>query len=52
MSYRDYAVQLIEDGVISADQMVLCLLSYMSEYQVEDALAINELSDLYNEEEV
>ena len=40
---RDYALELLENG-ISAEDLLLCALKYMSHEQVKDMLDCNELS--------
>ena len=41
---RDYALSMVEDGHVSADTMLLCMLKYMSHDDVRGALDANELS--------
>ena len=45
----DYALQMVEDGLVSADQMLLCMLKYMSHDDVRGALDANELSPRFDE---
>jgi len=40
---RSYAVELVDEGMVSADTMILALLNYMSHDEVRDALEANEL---------
>ena len=47
----DRALELVEEGVVSADHLLLCCLKYMSEDDVEGMLDANELSDRFNEDE-
>ena len=49
--HRDRALELVEEGVVSADHLLLCCLKYMSEDDVEGMLDANELSDRFNEDE-
>jgi hypothetical protein len=42
--YRDYAVELVEEGVISADIMITALLKYLSQEDVAEMLHMNEMS--------
>lgn len=51
---RSYAIELVEDGTISAEQMVLVLAKFMSTDDVREALDANELSPrfLFEEETV
>jgi len=48
---RDKALELVEDGVVSAEQMITMCLKYMSTDDVADMLDCNELSDRFLEEE-
>ena len=48
---RDRALELVEEGVISAEQMLIAALKYMSTDDVEDMLDANELSERFTEEE-
>ena len=48
---RDYALQMVEDGLQTADHLLLCALKYMSHDDVRDMLDCNELSPRFDEEE-
>ena len=48
---RDKALELIEEGIVSAEDMVTMCLKYMSTDDVEDMLDCNELSDRFLEDE-
>ena len=48
---RDKALELVEEGLVSADDMLIMALKYMSTDDVEDMLDCNELSDRFIEEE-
>lgn len=48
---RDYALEMVEEGRISADGMLLALLTYMSHDDVRGALDANELSPRFEEDE-
>ena len=48
---RDKALELVEDGYVSAESMLTMCLKYMSTDDVEDMLDCNELSDRFLEEE-
>ena len=48
---RDKALELVEEGLVSADHMLVMALKYMSTDDVEDMLDCNELSDRFSEEE-
>jgi hypothetical protein len=41
---RGYALDLVENGQVSADHLLLCALKYMSSDDVRDMLDVNELS--------
>jgi hypothetical protein len=47
---RDYALDLVESGRVSADHLLLCALKYMSAADVLDMLDANELSPRFDEE--
>ena len=48
---RDRALELVEMGMVSAEDMLKMALSYMSGDDVEDMLDANELSDRFLEDE-
>ena len=48
---RDKALELVEDGMVSAEDMLTMCLKYMSTDEVEDMLDRNELSERFTEEE-
>jgi len=48
---RDYALQLVEEGFISADDMLIVLLKAMSHDDVRWALDANELSPRFADDE-
>jgi len=41
---RDYAIGLVEEKIVSAEQMVLVLAKFMSTDDIREALDANELS--------
>mgnify|MGYP003656476987 CR=1 FL=1 len=45
---RDYALKLVEDGLVTADRLLLCALAYMSHDDVRDMLDCNELSPRFD----
>lgn len=47
---RDKALELVEDGYVSAEAMLTMALKYMSTDDVEDMLDTNELSERFLEE--
>ena len=44
MNYRDAALQLVEDNIISAEALLIAALKYMSQDDVLDLLTCNELA--------
>jgi len=48
--YRDLAIELVEDQGYSAEDMLVAALKYMSQSDVRDMLAANELLPLEEEE--
>ena len=52
-NFRDVALELVDNGVVSAEQMLSMALKYMSNDDVEDMLDCNELSErfLYDEDD-
>lgn len=48
---RDEALELVENGVVSAEQMLTMALKYMSTDDVADMLDTNELSARFLEDE-
>ena len=48
---RDKALELVENGVVSAEDMLTMALKYMSTDDVEDMLDANELSERFMEDE-
>jgi|TARA_R110002124_G_scaffold64846_1_gene176916 hypothetical protein len=49
---RDRALELVEEGYISAETLLTAALKYMSTDDVSDMLDANELSDRFIMEEV
>jgi hypothetical protein len=47
---RDTALELVENGMVSAEDMLTMALKYMSTDDVEDMLDANELSERFFEE--
>ena len=47
---RDTALELIDNGVVSAEDMLVMALKYMSTDDVADMLDCNELSERFMEE--
>ena len=48
---RNAALALVEEGLVSAEDMLSMALSYMSTDDVADMLDCNELSERFQEEE-
>ena len=42
--YRDYAMELVEEGVIQPNTMIVALLKYLSQEDVAEMLHMNEMS--------
>ena len=49
---RDYALELVEDGAVSPDHLLLACLKYMSHDDVREMLDANELSPRFALEEI
>ena len=47
---RDFALEMVANGLISSDQLLLCALKYMSHDDVRDMLDCNELSPRFDED--
>jgi len=47
---RDFALEMVENGLVTADHLLLCALKYMSHDDVRDMLDSNELSPRFDEE--
>jgi hypothetical protein len=50
-NYRDIALELVENGLVSAESMLTMALKYMSNDDVEDMLDSNELSERFFEDD-
>jgi hypothetical protein len=50
-NYRDIALELVENGMVSAEDMLTMALKYMSNDDVEDMLDCNELSERFFEDD-
>ena len=48
---RDEALELVENGIVSAESMLTMCLKYMSTDDVEDMLDCNELSERFFEDD-
>ena len=48
---RSYALDLVENGIVTADNLLMCALKYMSTDDVRDLLDCNELSPRFDEDE-
>ena len=49
--YKEKAFDLIDNGLVSAEDMAIMAIKYMSVDDVEDMLDANELSDRFFEDE-
>ena len=47
---RDKAIEMVEEGRVSADHLLLCCLKYMSNDDVDGMLDANELTDRFKED--
>jgi len=47
---RDKALELVENGTVSAEELLTMALKYMSTDDVDDMLDANELSERFQEE--
>lgn len=48
--YTKYAIQLVDDGGLDCDKVLLACLKYMSESEVEDMLRVNDFLEYVEEE--
>ena len=48
---RDQAIEMVEDGIVSAKDMLVMALKYMSTDDVADMLDSNELSERFQEDD-
>ena len=48
---RDIALELVDNGIVSAEDMLMAALKYMSTDDVEDMLDCNEWSERFFEED-
>lgn len=48
---RDRALEMVDDGLVNAYDMLVMALKYMSSDDVADMLDVNELSERFMEEE-
>jgi hypothetical protein len=48
---RDYALELVVNGIDTDEHLLLCCLKYMSTDHVRDMLDCNELSPRFNHQE-
>ena len=50
-NYRDIALELVDNGLVSAEELLTMALKYMSNDDVEDMLDCNELSERFIEDD-
>ena len=48
---RDYALTLVDDGLVSAEHLLLCAVNFMSHDVVREMLDANELSPRFDEDD-
>jgi hypothetical protein len=46
-NYRDKALEMVEEGLVTGDHLLLCCLKYMSNDDVYDMLDCNELTERF-----
>ena len=51
IDYKNIALEIVENGLVSAEDMMTMALKYMSQDDVEDMLDCNELSERFFDEE-
>lgn len=49
--WRDNALEIVEEGLVTADHLLLCCLKYMSNDDVYDMLDCNELTERFRNDE-
>ena len=50
-NFRDVALELVDNGMVTAEDMLTMALKYMSNDDVEDMLDCNELSERFMEDD-
>ena len=45
--WRDEAIEMVEEGRVTADHLLMCCLKYMSNDEVYDMLDCNELTERF-----
>jgi hypothetical protein len=48
--YTNKLLEMVEDGIVDKDYVILACLCYMSESEVEDMMRANDLIDIAEEE--
>ena len=43
--YTNKLLQMVDDGIVDEDTIMLACLKYMSEHEVEDMMRVNDLLD-------
>ena len=51
INYREVALELVDEGYVSAEDLLVACLKYMSNDDVEDMLDANELSARFYEDD-
>ena len=49
--WRDKALEMVEEGRVTSDHLLLCCLKYMSNNDVFDMLDCNELTERFNDDD-
>ena len=52
IDYRDVAITLIDDGIVSAEDLAIMAVKYMSQAEVKDMLDYNEITPLTQDQRV
>ena len=47
--FRDMALELVEDGMVDPNMMLIACLKYMSQDEVRDMLDVNELLERFEQ---
>lgn len=48
---RDYALEMVEEGIVSAEKLLLCAIVFMSCDDVREMLEANELSPAFDDDD-
>jgi len=50
MDYRDYTLELVDEGLVDARDLLVMAVKYMSQDDVRDMITVNELEALTAED--